>query len=486
MDREYWTNLEKQIDASIRNGHVAEACERLSRVPFRSVPRERAEMLAHLFYRVRRFDRSLEIMAPYIFPKVPNKIATSSESATYAISLIKIGAVSEGMKLLESIKDSLPMVKLYTAFGYQASWDYARAIPLLEGYLQEVQDAYNRAVARVNLVSAYIHVGDLSRAELLISETMETVESKEWILLKKNLLELKAQVAAAKGLIEVAEALLKESLALGGRSGIFDFFIRKTATFYSCELGPKDLACQKILQIKKEAALLKHWESIRECDRKMAKIQQSEDLFRKVFFGTPFPAYRKMLQNDFPSVDPGPSYHWGTQSNRVLHLATGVGSTGVKLKPEMLIHRVLRALCSDFYRPLSVGEMHALTFPDEKFNPFSSPGRIKNAISRTRKWIDQTQVPLRLIVENHLFNLEMGPGFAIVVDRPLASQRTQVSGALLDLKSRCGHNDFDADQAAQSLGISRSSILRLLNTGLAKGVVEKTGFNRNRKYRFAG
>jgi hypothetical protein len=139
-------------------------------------------------------------------------------------------------------------------------------------------------------------------------------------------------------------------------------------------------------------------------------------------------------------------------------------------------------LNADFYLPSAIGEIHARIYPDEHFNPDSSPSRVQNAVLRLRRWIERVHAPLRIQKMGSLYRLKLKPGGALRVGRePTAPSKAH---AVLALKQVWGEKPFTLEEARKSLGVSHRSAQRLFSTAQQEGWVSRDGKGPATRYRF--
>jgi len=487
-----WNSAIQECDLDIRSGRIGKALARLNQLPYRTVPRKFAEPIAHLYYRSRNFNRCLEILSPFVRPADHMHRPTDAEAATYAIALIKIGSVAEGMQILIDLKGRIPEADLYMAFAYQAMWDYGQAIPHLERYIQaRGLTPYQVAIAKVNLIAACISSHRPAQAEQLLTQLLRESRDEKWTLLFKNLQELSAKLHIEHKDWDAARAVLKAAAVERYQdTSVFDFFLSKCAAEADLKSGAvaPEVAAARINELRDEAARFGHFESLRELDSLMAVHHRDHGLFAKVFFGTPHAKFREEMLAACPDMEIPSHYLLGGGTGRVLDLGTGLLDDGdAALRSGMLIHRTIASLCSDFYRPLYIGEMFTSLFPGEYYHPEHSPVRVANVVKRTRQWIKQHRLPIALTVKERLHSLRIdNRDFAIRLTAN--AKRAEVTGEVIlirRLRQSVAGTSFKAHDVAQALSISRSSALRLLNKGIALGEIQQSGFNRNTTYRFS-
>jgi hypothetical protein len=245
--------------------------------------------------------------------------------------------------------------------------------------------------------------------------------------------------------------------------------------------------------LRAKALELRHWESVRECDRALAQTTQDKNLLLKVYFGTPYAAYRQSVVREAQSWLSIPDqFVLGSATGRLFDLkrAMSVDQT-IQLKPGQALHRCLVATTSDLYRPLYEGNLHAKLFPGEYFNPLSSPVRVLNVVKRFRRWLEEFDLPLALEVASHSYHLvwrDQAPNFGLIYTREeavsAAKEELGSSVALDRLLKALGDEEFSSIEAADVLQVSKSSIVKMLGWGVENGRLIKSGSGRNTRYSF--
>jgi hypothetical protein len=300
--------------------------------------------------------------------------------------------------------------------------------------------------------------------------------------------QLSAQAAVLARKWDLAESRLEAGKRFFAevQGGIQSMLIDKWAAFMELlRRGSSDETHEKIEGIRRRALELSHWETLRECDRYEALARKDEPLAAHLYFGTPWPKYREKLAKHF---DIPATYEWvhgksASKSHR-LDLVRGQWAGGkASTKVGQMVHRVLTALCSDFYRPLRLAPFHHLVYPKEFFNPSSSPNRMYRAMHSFKRWCEDEGIPLRISNEKHWYRLEATAPLVIVLDRAAVSDR---EGQQLELLAhRYRGKEFTRSEASKILGLSATSVRMLLNQAREEKRVEKVSSGPRSRYRFS-
>src|SRR5262249_37973229 len=93
---------------------------------------------------------------------------------------------------------------------------------------------------------------------------------------------------------------------------------------------------------KAEAIRRRHWESVREADLLTLKIHFDRNTFHHLFFGSPFPAYRRRIVTEIGRSPDVESYVLGSGHVPCLDLASGtLDGSDSGLNPGKTAHRLL-------------------------------------------------------------------------------------------------------------------------------------------------
>jgi tetratricopeptide (TPR) repeat protein len=435
---------------------------------------------------------SLRLLAPICRPTIPlARASTVSEWVTYAAALTRVGAVTEALVIFDTVEANIETEKdraellLYRSFAYFAQWNYAASIPELKKYTRlPGVSPYQRLVGQTNLASAYIVEGHTEDAESVLNELLVVTKAHQHRLLYGVSEELAAQLATVRGDYGRARAYLEcATQALAKTDGDALFFVQKwQAVLTALSSGEIDA----LLECMAVATQRRHWETVRQCDFYCALATGQERIYRRVHFGTPFPAYRKQMRLQMlakfgdknPICDLPHEFVFSPDSIKSPLLYMDLHSTG--LKDGQMLQRALEILASDFYKPISIGQLFSELCVDEFFSLDSSPQRIFRTISRLREWLVQKKIPLKILACHGSFRIQVPPEYGLLV-RLEKYKQPQVESDLQRLKQRWPYQSFTSTQASQLLG---RQILATLKDAVSKKVAFQSGEHRATRYRF--
>ena len=486
-----YEELRQKAEELIRSGRRTEARALLMRLKGKPLPRARASQFATLARRAGLIQLALEIMAPIVRPKTkPEKEATDEEKATYAVILLVLGASTEALEILRTARDSSAEVILSLAFTHINRWDYAEAIKFLRRYLKlEGIGDYQQMIAKVNLAASYVAAGNSVSGKPLLAEIRETTHAKSWGLLHKNSLELSAQLAIQEQDWEAAKDMLARAMkATEQTASLDDFFIRKWQAIADVQMNGREAeSLRRLLAIREDAVRIGHWETIRDCDFHRALALRDESLARKLYFGTPYERFRTRLLGGAKGwLEIPASYDWQLgegRSERIFDLRRAEEREGISLKVGKSLHSALRALTSDFYRPLLIGSFHAAVFPGEHFNPQSSPGRLGFLVHRLRAWLRESEIPVTVAVGRDGYRLKPAGDYAFRVE-PVAKAGSAVNpyDIMIEKLGRETDASLSTSQIAAALGISERSARTFAKWATEHGRLAKRGSGKLTRY----
>lgn len=469
----------KIFDQQIRQGKGQEVAQELKFINPSSPPRELRGPLANIYLRLGQAEQSLKLLNRIVRGKGKQPMNPSpKETREYGAALIALGAATEGIELLESSEIN-PETLLSLAIGHFSLWDYPKAIPYLRELLNHpLCPPYQRALGLINLASAHIFLDDFHQAHQQLSDFFELAEGDpEFTLLLGNAYELRAQVYMFTSRHQEARRALIQARTLQAKHlGISTLFIEKwEAVNGALNPSTREQGLNQLYEVTKKAKALKHWETYRDCCFYLSMSLRDEAEFFKVYFGTPYPGYRKKMLSDFPEEIKLPKsyvhkfWYASDEMPHQFNLSTGVlEGTGKSLEVGNLSYRLFCLLAKDLFRPIGVFKLFSELFPEEQFDPFSSPHRVYENIGRLRKELHRQKIPLEVSEEQGTYSIKPRGPVALRFDStPLPGNRS-----LMQLKRflnlRFEARSFTRKDFCRELGVSYRSAERLLNWATAQ------------------
>lgn len=489
------------IDIMIRQARISEAQAALKIISPKKIPRAFSKPYADLARRVNWPLLAIKILNPIIRPKRPlHPKAQVSETALYAALLAQIGARNEARQLLLALDGSKnPEVYFYWLYILIPEWDYKSAIQPLKKYIRSTEiTVYQRLVGQINLAACYVYLADFRQAQRLLSLVLKRSLETQAHLIYGNALELQAQVAINQKKLSLAEEWLQKYLTVTPTtSSIYQLYAQKWQTVIKLQTEGLTESTQKDLRtIREKAVALENFETLRDMDYQIALFKPQANSKNLVYFGTPYKSYRlRIIKNLFLKSRP-PTVFQFNLFNRLevsgkpsLSLQTGeFHEEGIHLKPGQILHRCLQLLLRDLYQPISLGQLFSHLFPNDYFNPLSSPSRIHQSIYRLNHWFKKNNIPLSIHCKNFLFSLTAHRNFIISLQNETAKEKNSMESTL---KSRMNlacvefsDRHFTSKKLSVFLRLQQRQTQYLLRQWQKDGCLMMTGTGRSRLYRF--
>ncbi len=491
----------REMDDWIRAGKQGKARRLLFAINLKRISREQALPLADIARRVNVPRYVLLILKPVVKPQTQIRPpASAKEIAFYATGLSRLGVYDEAEKLLQSLaatKD--PEVILFQAYNSMFQWNFFAAIQKLQTYLRsELISPYQKQVGRINLAACLVSEEKWVAAESVLAQIFSEIETDlstgKQSLLYGNSLEIAAQMAIKRGQLETANELItKAEELLSGSESRYEFFVKKCrAILHLLSDKTPTSSIERLQKIKQEGERAGNWEAVRDLEFYQAWILRDENLFLRLYFGTPFTSYKKRIIKTFGFFKVLPaSYDWclgsgtGTDHSRtrVFDLRKGCELGGGAMMSKFpLLLRLLTILCSDFYRPVAQGTLISKLYPDEFYNPISSPIKADQAISRLRYWFKRENVPLKIYARRGAFRLIASGPYIIRVPR-LAFVQSKYDAYFEKLDAQFANKFFTTQQVCEALGLSKAVTQRFLSWGKANKKLTQLAAGRSARYR---
>ena len=479
------------FDGMIRQGQGAVVRAEIRELKGSKIPREFMADLANTARRVGLPSLALRFLHPLRRAELDFGDAMSAkEKASYAASLAAIGAHQEAHALLRPLaEDRTPEAQLYLGYVCMYKWEYRSAITHLTTYegLPGLTD-YQRFIAKLNLASAYSFERETERLIALASELAVVGTQQGWKLLARD-----AHMLATQGFIQAgdfakARAMLDAGFELARENALDAFLLRKWQVVMALHESPaSEAASAELAAFRKEAVEARDFESLRECDYYLGMLTRNSRLLQKVYFGTPYPDYRRRILKEARGwLELPAAYTWAVkgQHGRLVDLESGDFS-GQKLGSALVLN-VIRALSRDFYRPMRLATLFGELYPDEHFDPLSSPGRTRRAVGRAREWLEECGSALSIESRANTYQLTSAEPLDLRVRIEYGESDQQVDPQLIKkLRKQFPYKAFSAKQAAEHLKLPLSSARGALKDAAEAGAVFRIGTGRSTLFRFA-
>lgn len=476
--------LIRTADLHIAGGAVDRARPMVFKLSNTEIPRECLPGAAGLARRVGLPVVAIKMLNPIVrcAPRSAIK-ATDLERAEYGAALHAIGATWEADQVLRVVNPRVvPQALLYRAFGFFTQWNYQDAIPCLISYIESPGlDSYQRLVGQLNLVAAYVVEGKNTSMATMLQELRSQTNQQHSQRLYANSLELSAQFAISRGDWAQAAGYLSKAERLVSRDTLDHMFLLKWRAV-SGLFQKRRNGLSSLKKVRKMASRFRHWETLRECDLFEAVATENEELLQRVYFGTPFSAYRQRMYGWLrrPLTLPD-SYQWGRGER--LDLRTGfLNEKSAGLTPGRSLHKLIWILSSDFYRPFRLATLHNHLYDGAFYDPVTAPTRVHQIVKRARKWAGKQGVGLFINEDQGLYWLRLHRLRLTLYREPVPASATQFR--LREMYSRYGKSPFTLLQATIDFDISARTALRIVSEGIRGGVLRREGSGNATRYFF--
>lgn len=494
----------KAIADLVDHGSVPEARREILRLCRKSIPRKFASELAHCARRADLPDKALALLHPYVRPpRGTIVVATDREKARYAQALTELGAINEATELLYSLKGSPdPNVYFGRALNHVKSWDWEGAIPHFQETLRHPKTV-QAAATKTWLGAAYMYgPGNYQRSRIYLDEAIRETSEVKFRFVHKRALQFMIEAcflmrdwASANKVIDKLERLAREE------DNAYYASVCKLWRVLTSVFNPRDqrYSIDDITSAREYLFANEKWEEARSCDYYRAVYTRDRDLLVHLYFGTSLVPLRKKLEKMLGGADRIPeSYLWvpdrKSKPKHYLDVLTGENDVSkARLKHGQYPQKMLALLCSDFYRPMRLPQLHEALHPGDYFNPITSPDRIHQTLRRLREWIDESRLPLTILEINGFYRVQTTNGLAIKLFRDPEAQALKkpkapsdvVTKSLDKLRAKFKTELFSAQDAAELLKVSYRSAVGYLKTATETGVTIKQGAGPATRYRFA-
>lgn len=499
------------IELLIRKGNIREARESLLQITKKSLTKINESdliIIANLFRRVQLSGNAINLLTPSIRSYREKKYRPSLRLiAEYAMALHRIGNSMEAKLLLnDPLMQSYHYAQFYLGLISLTEWEYEKSQKYFTDFLNSQKlDIYERCLGELNLLATVIfleHNHDKIEGEII--DLIIRLESYGFQLLASNAKEILIQYYASFGDLErndfakkniMNEKLKKiisheNNLFKNLHTTIYSHYLQKWLCVNLMKTNPKK-ALYEFKELQKKAYLSTSWEVFRDCEFYIAKITNSSDRFNKLYFGTPYPAYRKYMLSRVKHFQPDENYLWSggqitSKKSPVLDLSTfSFYNSHQSLATQGgVLHRILLSLLSDLFRPLTVGAIFSKTYLDEYYNHSSSGLKVRQGIFRLQKLLERASLAIQVSYKNG-YSVEILEPLAIRLSRTLININKPLTKEELLLKQISNNfkqTPFSATELALFLGQSHSSSVRLLNKLMRTQEIKLLGKGHTIKY----
>ena len=473
-----------QIDQLIRQGKQQRAWQILNEIRLVDIARDDLVTFSDFGVRIKRPKYSLAVLSRQM-KKHLEKIteARPLEIIAYTKALIKMGLFLEAERWLRKI-DQEHQLEVHNLKGrlFLSQWNYRKSTFHMKKYLQGLlPNSYGALVASLNLGAGLIYLKKYDEAIDLLSHTESVAKHQGHRIIAVNTNELLGQAHILSGRQAKGKAYIEASMVLLGKEkNVYHFYGRKwhcLADFL--EKGDKETFLVIKNKLRQEALAAEYWEDVRDLDRRHAYLLQDHQVALKLFFGTYYESYKKDIHREcLQGIEIPNHYLWQIQEDSSGPLTDMSETLKTLEKPRLLFD----ALTTDHYRPLATGHLFSVLYPDEFFDPFSSPSRLYRNIRRLRKKMpDGITIAVN---QNGAFIKALKPmAFDLKIKERLQSNEEH---RFQELRCEMKRRWFTTDEVCNLFAMSPRSSQRLIKKISERYKVERAGRGKSQRYRFAG
>lgn len=491
--REEISTLIAEMDQLLRLGRFQDVREKLQRGKWTKCSASDRLTISQFARRANLPYLTLKLLGPTIHPsRLGPTTASDEEKLEYAGALIKVHALGEAKRILETI-DPLahPRTYLYLTFAHVATWEYEQTIPLLKAYLESPKvSSFDKYPGRLNLAAALIYVKDYASAEKVLDDTLKPAMDEGAKIVCAHVRQLMGQSAVVqKNYPEARHQLALAKELYGGERTQDQFFVEKWQAL--CSLYESNGSAQSLIllqNIRQKARELNHPETIRDCDFHEVCVTNDTVLALKLYFGTRAQSYRDKLLAHFPQLGSLPESYELALAQTPPSIVYDLTAPTQRLSKHSLklgrnTQRLLAFLASDIYVPVTGADICEHVFQEPHFHPVHTVHRVQQAILRLRRLCARLYPHLKIEVRGGAYRLTSERGVALRVPQQPYTEEGHIV-FLNRLQTLCEGNTVTLTQASNLTGFDKWQVVRMLKSGCDDGLLVKRGGGRSTYYEF--
>jgi len=477
-----------ELEELIRVGRGDLVRHELQKIDLKNLSIAYLPSYSNIARRVGQANLALKILNPVVKTAVKVTDLTPEARLAYGAAMIDIGAYQTGVDILITIDpNEYPQALLFQSFACFNQWQSAAAIPLLVKYVGSARlTEYELMIGRLNLTSAYVGEGQYDSAQEILKDLLPDAERSDRQLVLGSCYELLGQCYVFSGERKRAEDALNQAVEILKMSFILPALWARKWQAINQLLARKPEGHLQLEKVRAEAVEKHDFETVRECDLLLGKSDRDVELLNQIFFGTSYEGYRRRMkrilgEEVFGLITDSYVHRIGSEPYREVDLFTGTERGGLaQLRFGRQGHQLLFLLASDLYKPFKLGTLFAELFPDERFNPYSSPARIYQAITRFRSEVDQLELDFEINEVEGRFGLG-GHSVALYYSKPIENVGF-IDLHFEQIKVRFPSDEFTAKEVSDCFDLSVRSAQRKLQFYFDRGLLQRFGAGKNRRY----
>jgi len=483
-----------ECESMIRSGlaHVARSIllRKIADTRKYSVPEK--IRLGHLLRRTGAFNETVKVLHGLARDERASENRDLAQ-IEYATSLTFLGLTAEAENIFLSLnKNKYPQVLTQLSTLNTMNWDYESSVKNLENYfnLSSIHhisnDEYFNLIAEINLNISYAFVRPEKINIDRIYEIKKIVQQKNYKLLNAVTTQIIGRYLTSQSEYTKAEKVFQAGLNTLKGQKTFDYlYLKKWQLINAIEskrMGSKPLL--ELALLKKYAYNLKDYESVRECDYYISLYSNNKNLHTYCYVGSPFLHYRKKFKSElieekaFVKFNSEKSrYEFKSEQDKIfdidLLISDYVSTNKTQLKKSKNLSILLQSLTNDFYRPKTIHRLFTDLFPDQYWNPQSSPNLIRQLIFRFRSWANANHTNLKITENSKNYFLDSK-------DHKIVFAKNRDINSVMSLN--LNPIEFTLAEFRQRTGLSQRSAERKIAELKKRGQIKTIGQTRNLKY----
>lgn len=450
-------------------------------------------ILASLARRSGQALLGLKILYPIVRPKIKNPVAaTYEEKAEYAANLVRVGLNAEALNLLNTIPENESYKSLlFKSFAYVSNWDYQLSIEPLEKVIQNKDSSlYDRMVAKVNLAAALQELKQTAKGIHFTEELLDELKNHNFQFLHSTALEIYAWLLIDAQKYNIASKIISHAKSLLEKSTSIDYFLlNKADIILNClQSKSKKNIVELLLRLKKDAISISHYESIRDIDFWYAKLTKNKNLFRHLYFGTPYQSYKQKIVTECPSVlNENSVYVFNAKMqpskiiNPTIDLNLGLMNGKILLKQGQKLWRLQLEIFKDFYRPSTTMAIYQEVFQGQQFNHETSFNQIHQLLHRLKCIWKNNKLEIGIRIDNNKIYLHgMRNLIAITTSNDLnvrikGNPMLQKMYSFFDYHKKINKTEFTRKEFQEINQLTERTAIRYLNFASSNGMIKNIG-----------
>jgi hypothetical protein len=489
----------ERLESLLKQGKIQSVQGELARIDFKKIDNSERARWSRLSRKARLPELAIEVLFPICREEAYRTSNPGDEALTeYAIALEAVGAKKEAARYLDRVNgEAFPKGALVSGFFKIRHWDWTSALTEFDKVLAHPTSGPDEQMtARIFRASSMIFGRDLwDEGDAELAKIQKEIGPDYFRDGFKSTLILRAQVAIKQLRVQDAETFLAEysRLCAEDRLPSDRLYLLQWQSILNLRLGrDEEKSLAQLDEVVEGFKRLRRFENARACEFYRVHYGRQESEAHKYFLGTPHEGYRRWLLKTLPpakqdEIRQAYPMKIGTQNGHEFFLDIRTGESDCSptyLKSGQLLQRLLSALCADLVAPPTVAGLHDHIYPEENFDPKTSPNRVHQALFRLRRWLEKSRIPLLIVEKEGFYRLDVKAGYQGTMILP--GSDLGVAGTLkyrLDkLKSAFDAEYFSAKDAADALNCSGATARRLLLDAKKQDLVHVQGAGPSTRY----